>query len=598
MLERAERQGDTPEHSNSAATLPTLPTLPTMSTHSGRLELTWTNKHLRLLAHEDENRKPPYEWVRPGDYRVSEARLLHEHETVGEVRSERSRAKDNLLIQGDALCALTSLLELPEFAREYAGKVRLVYIDPPFNTGQTFAQYDDGLEHSVWLTMLRDRLTQVRSLLARNGTVWLHLDDAEVHRARCVLDEVFGADNYVSTVIWEKADSPRMDAEYFSSRHDSILVYAKAKSALRTNRFEVEVPDHYNKIDEDGRRYYTKPLRAMGGQGDTREARPTMYFAMVAPDGADVFPIKDRVNKIDGAWRWGTDRVERDAHLIEWVDGRDGWNPYYRIYADTGKGRPPETIWSHGEVGSNRTSKAESKALAGDAFSTPKPERLLERVLHIASNPGDIVLDCFLGSGTTAAVAHKMGRRWVGVERAAETVASYALPRLTKVVNGEDAGGITESIGWGGGGGFRVLGVAPSMFEEDEGLVVLADWATNGKLGEACAAQLGYEFCEEPPFCGRKGRVRLAVVDGLVSTDVVRVLVEQLETGERVTVCGTSYDPEARSVLKELCSGSTLRKIPSSILSEYGNSRRSQLADALDWSDLDEAMTEGTEVKA
>lgn len=564
-----------------------------MSTHRGRLELTWTNKHLRLMAHEDENRKPPYEWVRPGDYRVSEVRLLHEHETVGDVRAVRSRAKDNLLIQGDALCALTSLLELPEFAREYAGKVRLVYIDPPFNTGQAFADYDDGLEHSVWLTMLRDRLLQVRGLLAANGSVWVHLDDAEVHRARCVLDEVMGANAYVSSVVWRSSDNSNNDAKGFSNDFNTVLVYGRAPgwSAKKLAAREEDLP-HYSNPDDDPRGPWFD-----GNPLNSPNPRENLRYDLIAPDGTVVEPPAN-------GWRWKRETLEAKMQSgeIRWRDDYSGITR--RTYLEDHKGLPPSDLWVNGdEVGHNRQAKYELKKLfpgvrTADLFKTPKPERLLERVLRIASDPGDIVLDCFLGSGTTAAVAHKMGRRWVGIERSPETVANYALPRLLKVVQGEDAGGITESVAWEGGGGFRVLDVAPSMFEEDEGLVVLADWATNGKLGEACAAQLGYEFAEEPPFCGRKGRVRLAVVDGLVSTDVARVLVGRLDEGERVTVCGTSYDPDARTVLKEICPGSTLRKIPSSILNDYSKSRRSRLAEAIDWSELDEAMTAETEVDA
>jgi len=159
------------------------------SSYSGRLELTWTNKDRTLLAHEDQT----YEWVEPADYRVSEVRLLQDVASVGETAPQSNRASDNLLIRGDALHALNSLSRLPEFAKAYVGKVKLCYIDPPFNTGQAFEHYDDALEHSVWLTMLRDRLVQIKELLADDGSVWVHLDDAEVHRCRSVLDEVFGS---------------------------------------------------------------------------------------------------------------------------------------------------------------------------------------------------------------------------------------------------------------------------------------------------------------------------------------------------------------------------------------------------------------------
>ncbi len=561
-----------------------------MNKYSGRLELTWTNKHLRLLAHEDENRKPPYEWVPNGDYRVSEVRLLHEHETVGEVRGERSRAKDNLLIQGDALCALTSLLELPEFSREYAGKVKLVYIDPPFNTGQTFAQYDDGLEHSVWLTMLRDRLLQVRQLLSPDGSVWLHLDDGESHRARCVLDEVFGADKFVATVIWQKKYS-RENRTAIGAVHDYIHVYAPMGKEWKTVRNRITRPRaaNYRNPNNDPRGLWRPvPMTAQG-------FRKNQMYEIVSPGGKVHTPPKGRC--------WSVLETSFKELLNEGriYFGKDGnAQPNTIRYLDEDEGLVPWTWWPHEEVGNTDESKKEMLGLFPDreAFATPKPEHLMERIIHIATNPGDVVVDCFLGSATTVAVAHKMNRRWVGVERSSENIAEFALPRLRSVVSGDDDGGVSQPQGWRGGGGFRVLDVAPSMFDEDEGLVVLADWATNGLLGEACAAQLGYEYCNEPPFCGRKGRVRLAVVDGLVSTDVAKVLVQTLGKGERVTVCGTSYDPEARTVLKEICPGSTLRKIPSSILSDYASSRRSRLADALDWSELDTDVEEQEEVQA
>jgi adenine-specific DNA-methyltransferase len=201
----------------------------------------------------------------------------------------------------------------------------------------------------------------------------------------------------------------------------------------------------------------------------------------------------------------------------------------------------------------------------------------MSRIIHIASNPGELVLDCFLGSGTTAAVAHKMGRRWIGIEREADTVDSYAVPRLSKVVAGTELGGVSGVAGWTGGGGFRVLDVSSSMFDADAGLVFLADCMTNGKLAEATAAQLGFVYDVSPPFVGRKGRTRLAVVDGVVNEAVVRLIVSALGDGERVVVCGTGIDTDARPVLRELRPGSTLRKIPAALLDEYRSSRQLHL---------------------
>jgi adenine-specific DNA-methyltransferase len=297
---------------------------------------------------------------------------------------------------------------------------------------------------------------------------------------------------------------------------------------------------------------------------------------MTAPDGSEVYPkLPDGT---DGAWRWSRERVERDGQLIEWIEGRAGWTPWYRTVMPEERHRPPETIWPHEEVGSTRTSSYEIKALFGGlAFSTPKPERLMQRILHIASNPGDVVLDCFIGSGTTAAVAHKMRRRWIAIEREQQTIRDFALPRLQKVVDGADPGGVTSQTGWDGGGGFRVLAVGPSMFDADGGMVFLADWMTNGKLAEATAAQLGFEYEAEPPFVGRKGRSRLAVIDGVVNEAVVRILVSALGERERVVICGTGIDTDARPILRELRPGSTLRKIPAALLDEYRSSRQLRL---------------------
>jgi adenine-specific DNA-methyltransferase len=397
-----------------------------------RLELIWPNKERRLLAHGDDT----YELVDPADWRVSEVHPLHYVETVGDADS------GNLLIQGDALHALTALTSLPDLAERYLGQVRLVYIDPPFNTGQTFRHYDDAVEHSVWLTMLRDCLVQIRRLLTPDGSVWVHLDDTEVHRARCVLDEVFGAENFVASVIWEKTDSPRMDADGFSVRHDTILVYRRSK--LTRIRQLPSTKSHANRVDEEGRRYYLNPLRARGGQGSTRAARPTLYYPLTAPDGTEVYPKLPDGG--DGAWRWSRKKYETEKHRVDWIKGRNGWTPNYRIYEAEDATRPPETIWPFSEVGSTRTSAREVKELLdGRAFSTPKPEQLLARIIKLASDPGDIVLDCFAGSATTAAVAHKMGRRWVAVERSKETVEHYIVPRLRKVIEGEDLGGVSTA---------------------------------------------------------------------------------------------------------------------------------------------------------
>ncbi len=364
-------------------------------------------------------------------------------------RDEKGVIRENLIIKGNNLLALHTLKQ------QFRGQVKLIYIDPPYNTGNDSFGYNDNFNHSTWLTFMKNRLEVTKELLRQDGSIWINIDDGEAHYLKVLCDDVFGRENFVANVIWEKSDSPRMDAEYFSVRHDHILVYAKNKDEMEIKRISFEngeMPAHYSKVDEDGRNYYLKPLRGMGGQGSTRAARPNLYYALTAPDGKKVYPkLQDGS---DGAWRWGKEKVQGEQSRIEWIKSSKGWSPYYRIYSDDNSSRPPETIWTHSDVGSNRTSKAEINALfpASESFSTPKPEKLLQRIIQIVTEPNDLVLDFFIGSGTTVAVAHKMGRQYIGIEQIKNTD-NFSVERLKKVIAGE-RGGISESVNWQGGGDF------------------------------------------------------------------------------------------------------------------------------------------------
>ena len=515
----------------------------------GKLELTWVGKDRRLLSHGDDR----YEWVDPADWRVSEIRLLHDVDTVGDPDS------GNLLIHGDAMHALDALIHIPELAARYEGKVKLVYIDPPFNTGQAFTHYEDNLEHSVWLTLLRDRLTQIQRLLAPDGSVWVHLDDNEQHRARCVLDEVFGAENFVTTVVWEKATGAKGDTDIAGS-HDSLHVYAASRAKWKSSRNLLprtdEQLDRYRNPDADPR----GPWR-QGADGTAKSGDEKSRWPITTPSGRVVTPPRGRY--------WAFSRTTFEAALTEGrvYFGKEGDAlPIIKTYLSSAKaGVVPRSWWPASEVGSNQEAKRDHlrKMFPGiDPFDTPKPERLLERVIHIGSNPGDIILDCFGGSGSTAAVAHKMGRRWVTAEVSADTISTFLRPRLELVVKGEDPGGVTESVGWEGGGGFTHVEVGPSMFEEIDGTVVMADWAVGGELTEAVAAQLEFELAPEGPLAGRKGRKRLAVVDGMVTAPVVEHLVGLIGDDETLLVVGRALAPGVEDRVRELRSGSRARKIP------------------------------------
>lgn len=415
--------------------------------HSGGLELTWTNKDKALLSTGDG--KYDYTFVDPADYRVSEVRLVHEVERVDaptpEDRPEGlpEPTTDNLLITGDAMHVLDVLTKVPDYSDKYLGRVKLVYIDPPFNTGQAFDHYEDNIEHSVWLTMLRDRLRQIRPLLSRDASVWVHLDDAEVHRCRSVLDEELGPDKFIATIVWEKSPGAKGDTD-IADNHDYIMVYAARGKAWKEVRNRIprtaKQAGRYANPDSDPR----GPWR-QGADGTAKSGNDDLRFPITTPSGRVVTPPSGNY------WRFSQETFEKArAEGRVWF-GKDGdAMPVIKTYlAEISDGVVPGTWWPNSEVGSNQEAKRDHlRKMFPDVepFSTPKPERLLRRIIEIATNPDDIVLDCFGGSGTTAAVAHKLGRRWITSELLSGTVETYTKPRLTKVVRGEDPLGVTYVV--------------------------------------------------------------------------------------------------------------------------------------------------------
>ena len=525
-----------------------------------RLELVWPGKDKFLLVPKDETGKPV--WVERDHPAASEVRLADFTGVVGEVPDDPYAA--NLLFTGDSLDVLRILCEVPEYRAIYRGKVKLVYIDPPFNTGQAFEHYDDWMEHSTWLSFMRERLLLIRDLLAPDGSVWVHLDDAEQHRMRLLMDEVFGAQNAVATVVWQSSDIPKSTARHFSVDQDYISVYAADASRWRPRKLpRTEAMDaKYKNPDGDPRGpWLPGPITA------TKPYSKGTY-PIVTSDGTEYWPTPGTF------WRFAQDKFEQlnsDGRIYWGKDGRS--RPLIKRYLSEVGDLVPRTLWHYTEVGSTRHAKIETKQLFTNPFGTPKTERLMERVVEIGSQPGESVLDCFAGSGTTAAVAHKMGRRWVTSEILPSTVEQFTLPRLTKVVAGEDPGGITKAVGWQGGGGFRTVTVGPSMYEGTPFGVLLAEWATNGRFARAVAGQLGFEFQDEAaPLCGVRGRMRLAVIDGSVGTEEIRQVVGALGDKERVTVVAKAVLPEAESLLADVSPGSRIRKAPRDLLT--GGARR------------------------
>jgi len=365
---------------------------------------------------------------------------------VGDLNTE------NMLIQGDNLQALKALLPM------YAGKVKCIYIDPPYNTRSAFEHYDDNLEHSVWLSMMCPRLELLRELLAEDGSIWVSIDDNEAHYLKVMMDEVFGRKNFVTTVIWRKNYFSKSTARHFSEDHDYIVVYAKDGERWSPNLMPrtAKQDKAYRNPDKDSRGPW-KP-----GDLSARNFYSLGTYPIKTPSGREIPGPPNAMY-----WRVSEMKLQEldEDNRIWW--GKDGSNvpAIKRFLSEVKQGIVPQTWWSYEEVGHTQEAKKEIVVLfSDDVFGTPKPERLIERVLHIATNPSDLVLDSFLGSGTTTAVAHKMNRRYIGIEMG-DHAQTHCQPRLQKVVEGEQ-GGISQTVNWTGGGGFRFYRLGCELFDE------------------------------------------------------------------------------------------------------------------------------------
>jgi len=361
----------------------------------------------------------------------------------------------NMLIQGDNLEALKALLPF------YAGRVKCIYIDPPYNTRSAFEHYDDNLEHTQWLAMMWPRLELLRDLLAEDGSIWVSIDDNEGHYLKVIMDEIFGRDCFLANNVWQKRYS-RENREAIGDVHEYVTVYAMSPKKFKAIRNKVPITEEQAKVyrnpnnDPNGR-WRPIPMTAQEGHATAEQ-----YYEVVTPSGKVHRPPEGRC--------WGISRATYDRLLREgriYFGKKGDAQPNIIRYLSEVPGVAPWTWWPSSEVGHTDQSKKEIHALFGKtaAFESPKPESLMERILHIATNPGDLVLDSFLGSGTTAAVAHKMGRRYIGIEMG-EHARTHCAPRLQKVIEGEK-GGISEAVRWQGGGGFRFYRLGPPVFDEE-----------------------------------------------------------------------------------------------------------------------------------
>jgi adenine-specific DNA-methyltransferase len=470
---------------------------------------------------------------------------------------------DNRLIFGDNLLALKAL------EQEFASKVKCIFIDPPYNTGSAFAQYDDGIEHSLWLSLMRDRLNILCRLLAETGSIWITIDDNEAHYLKVLCDEIFGRQNFICSFAWEK-DQARHNDALISSAHDQILLYAKDAAAWRSVRNlqprETAGDGRYKNPDNDQRGPWLQGACSTAKSGSERNR-----FPIALPSGRMAVPPAGNY------WRFSEDTLREARAEGRVYFGKDGDRlPIIKTYLDKVQdGFVPKTWWPADEVGSNQSARRDHlrKLLADvEPFATPKPEALLQRIIWIATNPGELVLDSFAGSGTTGAVAHKMGRRWIMVELG-EHCHTHIIPRLRKVIEGDDPGGVTEPTDWKGGGGFRYFHIAPSLLEKDRfGNLIISRQYNAAMLTEALCKVMGFTYAPSNELYWQQGRSTesdfIYVTTQTLTREQLAKLSDEVGENQSLLICCAAFRGKA-----DAFPNLTIKKIPSAVLAkcEWGH---------------------------
>lgn len=505
---------------------------------ANKLELTWYGKDTPIRV---------------------EPRLLIENAALSNTVTPPPET-ENMLIHGDNLLALKAL------EAKYTGKVKCIYIDPPYNTGSAFEHYDDNLEHSQWLNLMRPRLRLLWELLSDEGSLWISIDDDEQAYIKVLCDELFGRNAFIASIIWQKRTSPDMRA-IISDGHDYILVYAKNREIFKETRNKLPLSEeqakNYKNPDNDPRGPWTSTDFTAQGW------RPNQMYSITTPSGKIVTPPEGR------CWRLLEDsyrQLQQEGRL--WFGSDGSGVPRKKAYLSEAKGIVPWTWWTNKEVGHNQEAKKEIIALFGaaNAFDTPKPERLIERIIHIASNPGDLVLDSFLGSGTTAAVAHKMGRRYIGIEMG-DHAYTHCKVRLDKVISGEDQGGISKAQHWHGGGGYRFYELAPTLINRDAfGEAVINPAYDADMLAAAVALHEGFRYQPDASLfwkqsTGSEGSY-LFVTTRHVTAAYLDSIRSSMKEGEYLIIACRSFDAGLERAFDRI----TIKKIPQMLLSrcEFG----------------------------
>lgn len=510
--------------------------------------------NIKTMTTKNKFQKLELTWIGKGEEPKLEPRILIENPeySYGDPKSE------NMLIHGDNLLALKAL------EQEYAGKVKCIYIDPPYNTGNAFEHYDDGIEHSLWLNLMKPRLDLLRNLLSNDGSIWISIDADESHYLKVLCDMVFGRQNFIDEVIWQRAYAPINLKKTLSRSHDTILVYAKNAFGFELNKLprSEEANSAYKNPDNDTRGLWKSSDFSVG------PAVEKNIYPITLPSGRVVLPPKGR------SWVMTEDRFNEYVmdNRIWFGNKGDAIPSTKRFLSEVKDGITAQTLWTYQEVGHNQDAKKEAKSFNDvSVFATPKPEKLIERVILLASNPGDLVLDSFLGSGTTAAVAHKMGRKWIGVELG-EHAKTHCFPRLKAVIQGEQ-GGISKAVNWHGGGGFKFYTLAPSLLKQDKfGNWVISQEYNADMLAAAMAKQEGFKYQPHENNYWKQGQSSehdyIFTTTQFVTVETLDSIKDEMLPGETLLICCKSFQKECIGMFNNI----TIKKIPLILLGrcEFG----------------------------
>lgn len=504
-----------------------------MKDNKQKLELTWIGKH-------------------NSEYNIAniEPRILQENPNLSNCKNDANT--QNKIIHGDNLLALKALLP------EYEGKVKCIYIDPPYNTGNAFEHYDDAVEHSTWLSLMKPRLELLRLLLSEEGSIWISIDADESHYLKVLCDEVFGRNNFIDEVIWQRSYAPINLKKTFSRNHDTVLVYAKNDATLYFKKLprSDESDNRFSNPDNDPRGVWASgPIQA----GPRAESR---VYEITTPSGRKVLPPAQY------CWRVTKEKYQEMVSDNRIYFGNKGDNVprIKRFLSEVKDGIVPMTLWLRDTNGDNQEGKKEIKILFGDdVFETPKPEKLIQRIIHLASNENDLILDSFLGSGTTVAVAHKMNRRYIGIEMG-DHAYTHCKTRLDKVIDGEQ-GGISRAVNWSGGGAYKFYELAPSFITKDEfGNLVIDSFYNDAKLIQAMCKLMNFKYQPSQEQYWKhgvgQGKNYLFVTTQILTCALVAQISSHLGENESLIICSKNFESGAGKIDARIA----VKKIPQSVL--------------------------------